>query len=273
MDLSFYGRVIDNIWHGRDCPINKIEEVSLSFYPWSYLIDKMYSECCANNFTILHQEISSEVVSSAILALDSIDRAKLKVKQFTLDYSLTSFADLATLDAAIEFQSEIDAIISEVAIFLSSVDNSYLSILNEDEVPQLHEDIDNLRFLRYRDGDYLGSLYACVQDELGVIKDDTPVLACLNAFKVIHPASASKSYLLHALTITFALDALFAHEITTIPYWAYDAFKQLGGSDWLSKPYYNLPISVSETAISLWDNRPDSPMHDFDICVQAALAI
>jgi hypothetical protein len=271
-DVAFSGQLVDNVWHCSVCNVVGTFDSPVGPFPWNFVADKMTATCCSANIKDLVDELSPGMLTNSVRALLSIDEARQVVHVYTVDSSLTPFADLVPLDAAIDFQVEINDIISNVASMLTRVPSKHLDYI-EDDVTALHQALEVLRSIRYQDPEFLSSFSEYICDELGIEPDDTPVLVTLSPHAVEYPDDPMRSYQLHGLTVTFALRAVLEREISTMPTWAYKALKQLGGDTWLSKPYANLPDSIAETAKALWDRRPECPMFDFDVCVEAAHAL
>ena len=271
-DVAFSGQIVDNLWHCSVCNVVGTFDSPVGPFPWNFVADKMTATCCSANIKDLVDELSPGMLTNSVRALLSIDEARQVVHVYTVDSSLTPFADLVPLDAAIDFQAEINDIISNVASMLTRVPSKHLDYI-EDDVTALHQALEVLRSIRYQDPEFLSSFSEYICDELGIEPDDTPVLVTLSPHAVEYPDDPMRSYQLHGLTVTFALRAVLEREISTMPTWAYKALKQLGGDTWLSKPYANLPDSIAETAKALWDRRPECPMFDFDVCVEAAHAL
>jgi len=271
-DVAFSGQIVDNVWHCSVCNVVGTFDSPVGPFPWNFVADKMTATCCSANIKDLVDELSPGMLTNSVRALLSIDEARQVVHVYTVDSSLTPFADLVPLDAAIDFQAEINDIISNVASMLTRVPSKHLDYI-EDDVTALHQALEVLRSIRYQDPEFLSSFSEYICDELGIEPDDTPVLVTLSPHAVEYPDDPMRSYQLHGLTVTFALRAVLEREISTMPTWAYKALKQLGGDTWLSKPYANLPDSIAETAKALWDRRPECPMFDFDVCVEAAHAL
>jgi hypothetical protein len=146
-------------------------------------------------------------------------------------------------------------------------------ILLDAEIKVLLELIEQVRSARYGDPDYLDSLYQVAREVLSIERDDTMVLACCKAVHRSKPEHVLADYLLQGLTTTFVLDAYEASAIAMMPRWAYEALRLLGGDEWISRPYSNLPPAIIETATVLWDRDPTVTLHDFDACVEAALVL
>jgi hypothetical protein len=271
-DIALSGQIIENCWHRSDCPKLGSYDSPIGPFPWAFLADKMTADCCANDLRGMTDELSPAWLTGAVNALLAIDQARQTVHVYSVDQSLTPFADLTPLDAAVAFQSELDEIVSMVASKLSRVHSAQVGCLNDD-VAKLHQSVEELRSIRYYDPVFQSDLFAYVFEELGVAPIHHQVLTTLSPHAMSQPEDSMQNYLLHGLTITFALRAISERELTTMPAWAYQALRQLGGREWLSKPYSDLPASVAETAEALWDTRPECPMFDFDVCVEAALAL
>ena len=271
-DVAFSGQIVNNAWHCSDCHVVGNFDSPVGPFPWNFVADKFTATCCSENINNLVDELSPGLLTNSVRALLAIDQAHQVVHVYTVDSSLTPFADLVPLDAAIDFQAEINDIISNVGSLLARVPNTHLEYI-EDDVTALHHSLESLRNVRYKDPAFLSAFSEYIFEELGIEPVDIPVLVTLSPNALEHPIDPMRSYQLHGLTVTFALRAVLEREITTMPTWAYKALKQLGGALWLSKPYANLPKNISETAMVLWDSRPECPMYDFDVCVEAAYAL
>lgn len=271
-DVSFSGQIVENVWHASDCSIVGSHNSPISPFPWAYLDDKMTATCCALDLEKLTDELSPPALSSIVRALDVVDEALATLQGMQDDVSITSFADLGPLDAAIDFQSNLDEIVTGVASRALGLHGRYLGYYDA-ELKDLHRKLGEVRAVRYGDTDYLDDLYHVVRDVLGIERDENLVLTSFSANSRVEPEHMLESYLLQALTTTFALDALIDFDTAILPMWAYNAMQRLGGQVWMSQPHVGLEEMVVETARVLWDRNPDSPMHDFDACVAAASAL
>jgi hypothetical protein len=270
--VSFGGQLINNLWHRSDCEVVGQCTNPMGPFPWSFLQDKMNSDCCAFNAFLLAGEIAPSSVAAAVRAAEQLQMAEERIAAWRQDRSSMVFSDCAIVDAIVEFQSEIDELSGAVAMRFSRLNSRFANQL-EASYREFDKEVKRLTHDVYQDPIILDELFAEVQDQLGVERDDRLVITSCSSFDVLQPSDGNLSYLLHALTIAFALDSVTNRCISEMPLWGYNALRQLGGRAWLSKPYSNLQPSVEETARTLWVTEPDAPMYDFDNCVTAAQAL
>jgi hypothetical protein len=271
-DVSFGGQLVDNVWHRTDCNVVGLCTNPMGPFPWSFLADKMTSSCCSKNPFLLAEEIVPSGVTAAVRAAEQLQLAEDTVAMWREDRSSTVFADCTAVDAAVEFQSELDELCGAVVMRYTRLNATFAAHL-EAGFRRFDDDVQQLQRELYREPLFLDELFTTVHEKLGVERDDTPVLVSCSSFDVQHPDDSNMSYLLHALTITFALPAVTRRCLAVMPRWGYRALRQLGGRAWLSNAYANLDPAVEETARTLWVAEPDSPMFDFDSCIAAAQAL
>ena len=271
-DVALSGQIVQNEWHAIDCSMVGAYNSPVSPFPWSYLEDKMTAPCCTEDIMMLAGELSPPSLTSIVRVLVIIDESLEKLRLYRDDVAVTPFADLSALDAAVDFQSELDDIVTLVTSRTLGVHGRHLGQLDA-ELKILHQTIEEVRTVRYRDTEFLDSLFQSAREVLSIERDDTEVLVCCKAAHRSKPEHLLADYLLQGLTTTFALDAYEDCAIAMMPRWAYEAMRKLGGEDWISSPYDGLSPAIVETAKVLWDRDPVATMHDFDACVEAALAL
>ena len=271
-DVSFGGQLVNNEWHLTDCAIVGTTNNPLGPFPWSFLQEKMTAGCCSQDVFLLAGELVPKTLTNAIRLLEAIDRTQEYVTRYTEDIYATPFLDLTAADAAVEFDSDLAEMTGNVYSRLVRVAPRHLPRLAE-EAETLDDAVAALRRYRFTEPGFVNDLYKQVHDEIGLERDDTPVVASFSAFHMTENNGTWANHLLLAMTLVFAANARDGRQITTLPRWAYQALCELGGSDWASKPYDNLDPVIEETARALWVHTPDAPMFNFDTCVEAATSL
>jgi hypothetical protein len=271
-DVSFGGQIVNNEWHATDCDTVGTTNNPLGPFPWSFIQEKMTAGCCLQDTFHLAGELVPQTLTNAIRFLDAVDRTYGYVNLYTKDISSTPILDLNATDAAIEFDSDLAEMTGSLYTRLVRVSPRHIAPLAV-EAEQLEEAVNTLRSFRFREPGFIDDLYKQVHKEIGVQRDDTPVVASFCGFLTKEKPGSWSHRLLNAVTLVFATDAWQGRTIATLPRWAYQALCELGGDEWVTKPHVGLDPAVEETARALWVHTPDAPMYNFDTCVQAATTL
>jgi hypothetical protein len=270
--LMFGGQFApDGKWHYTDCKVIGTATNPLGPFPSEMVVPAMITSCCQNDTWAIIQEVSPAALGHTLNALLVIDDARQIVAMYATDFSSTPFADLAPLDAIADFSSELAELSGNVSNRVLRVTHRLEAVI--EHATKFDEDLAALRLQRFTNPEFIDDLFEVISKELGVVRDDTPVLTSCSSFSVQYSEDPMKNYILTGLIDVYAPEAASSRCLASMPLWVYRSLAQVGGSDWLTKPHCDLDHAVEETARVLWINNPNSPMFNFDSCVLAATAL